>query len=90
MQHCYNEGKEKNNDEDPNTDYYVIDSDRVTPPSTRPEPEPQKRVDDYIDINPEVNEEDRVIRDFKNFSKLLTTISLIGIRQVIEVAIENI
>ena len=84
MQHCYNEGKEKNNDEDPNTDYYAIDPERETPPSTRPEREPQKRVDDYIDISPEVNEEDRVIRGFKNFSKLLTTISLIGIREVAE------
>lgn len=90
MQYCYNEGKEKNDDNDPNSNYYVINPERVTPPSTRPTPEPQKRVDDYIDMRPEVDEEDRVIRDFKNFSKLLASLSLIGIREVAEGAVELI
>jgi hypothetical protein len=84
MQHCYNEGKEKNDDKDPDVNFFVENPERFTPPSTRPEPEPQKRVDDYIDVRPEVNEGDRVTRDFKNFSKLLATISLMGIREVIE------
>lgn len=90
MQHCYNEGKEKNDDKDPNFNSYVKKPERITPPSTRPTPEPQKRMEDYIDTRPEVNEENRVIRDFKNFSKLLASLALMGIRDVIEEAVELI
>ena len=83
MQYCYNEGKDKNDDSELNPDYYANDRNGISPPSYRPDPIPIKKRDELYDLTPASGEKGRAIKNIKNFGKLLTTIALLGIPDIL-------
>lgn len=84
MQYCYEKGKEKNNKESPNSNYFAENPER-TVPKTIPTKidEILRSIDDPSNLTPDTNERNNIIRNFKNFSKLLASIALIGIQDTL-------
>ena len=84
MQYCYNEGKEKSNNEVLDTDYYVRTPVLPTPPAERPIQDSQTTIDEFNNIIPK----DRVSRNLKNIGELLRSISLAGISYALKTLFE--
>lgn len=90
MQYCYNEGRKKNDDETPNPNYYVDNPERDTPIEIPPVSDPQSLIDDFLNLKPPVDAKNRIARNFKNFTKLLASIALVGIPDAIRKVIETL
>ena len=81
MQYCYNEGREKNNNESPNSNYFVenpIRTDTKTIPTKKDKI--QSSINDLSNLTPDTEERDRFIRNCKNFCKILASIAFYGIQ----------
>jgi hypothetical protein len=83
MQYCYNEGKEKNNNDVLNTDYFVRNPVLPGPISVRPEPDSDTIINKLLNIVPlEVRES--VSRNLKNIGGLIWSIALAGISNALK------
>lgn len=91
MQYCYNEGKNDNDNNVPNSDFFVDNPVRIppsddtiptpNPPSNRPDP--QTTLDEYP--RPPV---DRKARNFRNLGELLSSLALAGIPTILRESLE--
>ena len=89
MQYCYNKGKEKNNKEHPNSNYFAEFPERPIPKSIPTKKDMIKNsIDDLSNLTPDTIESNRIIRNFKNFSKLLSSVALIGIQDALRKLME--
>ena len=90
MQYCYNEGKKENDDNTPNPNYFVGKPERDNSTENTPVSDPQSRMDDFLNLRPPIDGENRIARNFKNISKIFASIALAGIpdtiRKIMEVA----
>ena len=89
MQYCYNKGRENNNNESPNSNYFVenpIRTDTKTIPTKKEDIQSSR--DDLSNLTADTIEENRLIRNFKNFSKLLASIAIYGIADSIRKLME--
>lgn len=81
MQYCYNKGKEKNNDELPNSNYFAEFPERPIPKTIPTKmDEIQKSINDPGNLTPDIVETNKFVRNFKNFGKLLSSIALYAIQ----------
>ena len=89
MQYCYNEGREKNNNEVPNSNYFAENPLR-TPPQIKPTKKDkiQRCMNDFSNLTPDTEERNKAIRNLKNFGKLLASIALYGIQDNLRKLIE--
>ena len=89
MQYCYNEGRVKNDDESPNSNYFAenpIRTDTKTIPTKKDHI--QRSRDDPSNLTADTIEDNRLVRNFKNFSKLLASIAIYGITDSIRKLME--
>lgn len=89
MQYCYNEGREKNGNESPNSNYFAenpIRTDTKTIPTKKDDIQSSR--DDPSNLTADTIEDNRLIRNFKNFSKLLASIAIYGITDIIRKLME--
>ena len=76
MQYCYNKGEKKNNNESPDSNYFAENPER-TVPKTIPTKidEILRSINDPSNLTPDTVEKNKLVRNFKNFSKLLASIA---------------
>jgi len=79
MQYCYNEGKEKSDDDILNVDYYVRNPVEPSPSEERPEPDPQTKIDKFTHSIPR----EKVSRNFKNIADFVRSTALAGVAYVL-------
>ena len=86
MQYCYNEGKEKSNNEVLNVDYYVRNPVDPTPPKERTEPDPQTKIDQFNNSIPR----ERVSRNLKNIADFVKSTALAGVAYVMRTIFDSL
>lgn len=84
MQYCYNEGEKKSNTDIIDTDYYVRNPIQPTPPSERPVPDPQARIDDFLKPLKKIS------RNLKNVGSFIRFIALAGVSYALKTLFETI
>jgi len=89
MQYCYNEGKEKSNNELLNVDYFVRNPVELAPPKERPVPDPQTKIDEFNNLIPS-SARDKVSRNFKNIADLVRSMALAGVAYVIKNTLDSL
>jgi len=85
MQYCYNEGKEKSDDDVLNADHYVRNPVESTPPKERTETDAQNEIEQLRNLIPR----ERTSRNLKNIAEFVKSTALAGVAYVLKTLFET-